>query len=90
MDNTLDDSLAEVEAEKQGNRPRDLEAKGFSDMLSNRLAEVKVEKLVEMLTLILRSLNTVPHTGSNGPSPPVSAPGLAFTDQLADRVPNKT
>lgn len=90
MDNTLDDSLAEVEAEKQGNRPRDVEAKGFSDMLSNRLAEVKVEKLVEMLTLILTSLNTVPHTGSNGPSPPVSAPGLAFTDQLADRVPNKT
>lgn len=38
MDKTLDHSLAEVEAEKQGNSLRDVEAKVFS-----RLAYVKTE-----------------------------------------------
>ena len=50
MADTLEHSLAEVEAEKQGNRLRDVEAKSFSDTLSDRLAEVKVGKVGETLT----------------------------------------
>ena len=43
MDKTLDHSLAEVEAEKQGNSLRDVEAKAFSNRLSDRLAYVETE-----------------------------------------------
>lgn len=50
MDKTLDHSLAEVEAKKQGNRLRDVEAKAFSDTLSDRVAEKKVGKVGETLT----------------------------------------
>ena len=41
MDNTLDHNLAEVEAKKQANRVRDVQAQAFSDTLADRLAEVK-------------------------------------------------
>ena len=47
---TLDHRLAEVEAEKQGNRLRDVEAKVFSDTLYDRVAEVKVENFRGLLT----------------------------------------
>ena len=43
-------TLAEVEAKKQGNRERDVQAQAFSDTLSERLAEVKVGKVGETLT----------------------------------------
>ena len=58
MYNTLDHNLAEVEAKKQGNRVGDLEAKPFSDTLSDRLAEVKVETVGETLTN-LKAASTV-------------------------------
>ena len=47
---TLDHRLAQVEAEKQGNRLRDVEAKVFSDTLYDRVAEVKVGNLGALLT----------------------------------------
>ena len=50
MYNTLDNNLAEVEAKKQGNRVRDVQAQAFFDTLSDRLAEVKVGKVGETLT----------------------------------------
>ena len=50
MYNTLDNNFAEVEAKKQGNRVRDVQAQAFSDTLSDRLAEVKVGKVGETLT----------------------------------------
>ena len=50
MDNTLHHNLAEVEAKKQGNRVPYHQAKAFSDTLSDRLAEVKVEKVADTLT----------------------------------------
>ena len=50
MHNTLDHNLAEVEAKQQGNRVRDVQAKPFSDTLSDKLAEVKVGKVGETLT----------------------------------------
>ena len=50
MHNTLDHDLEEVEAKKQGNRLPDLQAKAFSDTLSDRLAEVKVGKVFDTLT----------------------------------------
>ena len=43
-------NLAEVDAKKQGNRVRDVQAQAFSDTLSDRLAEVKVGKVGETLT----------------------------------------
>ena len=45
MHNTLHHNLAEVDAKKQGNRVRDVQAQAFSDTLSERLAEVKVATL---------------------------------------------
>ena len=42
MTDTLEHKLAQVEAEKQGNWLRDVEAKVFSDTLYVRVAEVKV------------------------------------------------
>ena len=42
MTDTLDHRIPEVEAEKQGNWQRDVEAKVFSDTLYDRVAEVKV------------------------------------------------
>ena len=50
MYNTLHHNLAKVEAKKLGNRVGDLEAKGFSYTLSDRLAEVKVGTVGETLT----------------------------------------
>ena len=50
MHNTLHHNLAEVEAKRQGNRVRDVQAKPFSDTLSDKLAEVKVGKVGETLT----------------------------------------
>ena len=50
MHNTLDHNLAEVEAKQQGNRVRDVQAKAFSDTLSDRLDEVEVGKVGETLT----------------------------------------
>ena len=50
MHNTLHHKLAEVEAKKQGNRVRDVEAQAFSDTLSARLTEVKVGKVGMTLT----------------------------------------
>ena len=50
MHNTLHHNLAEVEAKQQGNRVRDVQAKPFSDTLSDKLAEVKVGKVGETLT----------------------------------------
>ena len=50
MHNTLHHNLAEVDAKKQGNRVRDVQAQAFSDTLSDRLAEVKVGKVGETLT----------------------------------------
>ena len=47
---TLDHRLAQVEAEKQGNRLRDVEAKVFSDTLYDRVAEVKVGNVGGLLT----------------------------------------
>ena len=50
MTDTLDHRLAQVEAEKQGNRLRDVEAKVFSDTLYDRVAEVKVGNVGGLLT----------------------------------------
>ena len=47
---TLDDRLAQVEAEKQGNCLRDVEAKVFSDTLYDSVAEVKVGNVGGLLT----------------------------------------
>ena len=58
MYNTLHHILAEVEAKKQGNRVGDLQAKEFSDTLSDRLAEVKVGTVGETLTN-LKAASTV-------------------------------
>ena len=58
MCNTLDHNLAEVEAKKQGNKVGDLQAKAFSDTLSDGLAEVKVGTVGETLTN-LKAASTV-------------------------------
>ena len=50
MTDTLDNSVAQVEAEKQGNCLRDVEAKVFSDTLYDRVAEVKVGNVGGLLT----------------------------------------
>ena len=42
--------MQSVEAKQQGNRVRDVQAKAFSDTLSDKLAEVKVGKGGETLT----------------------------------------
>ena len=47
---TLDNRLAQVEAEKQRNWLRNVEAKVFSDTLYDRVAEVKVGNLGGLLT----------------------------------------
>lgn len=47
---TLDHRLAQVEAEKQGNWLRDVEAKVFSDTLYDSVAEVKVGNVGGLLT----------------------------------------
>ena len=56
MYNTLDNNLAEVEAKKQGNRVRDVQAQAFFDTLSERLAEVKVATVGETLTNLKAAL----------------------------------
>lgn len=50
MADTLDHRLAQVEAEKQGNCLRDVEAKVFSDTLYDSVAEVKVGNVGGLLT----------------------------------------
>ena len=47
---TLDNRLAQVEAEKQRNWLRNVEAKVFSDTLYDRVAEVKVGNVGGLLT----------------------------------------
>lgn len=50
MTDTLDHRLAEVQAEKQGNWLRDVEAKVFSDTLYDRVVEIKVGNVGGLLT----------------------------------------
>ena len=50
MTDTLEYSVAQVEAEKQGNWLRDVEAKVFSDTLYDSVAEVKVGNVGGLLT----------------------------------------
>lgn len=47
---TLNNRLADVEAEKQGNWLRDVEAKKFSNTLYDKVAEVKVGNVGGLLT----------------------------------------
>ena len=50
MDNSLHHNLADVEAKKQGNSERDVQAQAFSNTLSDRLPKVKTRKVGEILT----------------------------------------
>ena len=75
MHNSLHHKLPDVEAKRQGNRVRDVQAQAFSDTLSDRLAEVKVGKVGETPT----DLKAAPPVLTLFPTLAVIKPGSRYT-----------
>ena len=75
MHNSLHHKLPEVEAKKQGNSKRDVQAQAFFNTLSDRLAEVKVAKVGETLT----DLKAAPPVLTLFPTLAVIKPGSRYT-----------